>query len=71
LSIEVECSAGNGEGWGDNGTDHRECVLKTKEEGEEDWDLIVEAIEWCFVVFVLAVQGPDVGCNKVEVVLNV
>jgi hypothetical protein len=45
-------------------------MLETEEQGEEDWDLIVEPVEGCFVVFVSAVQGPDIGCDEVEVILR-
>jgi hypothetical protein len=69
LSIEVESSAGKSQGWGDDGTDHRERMLQTEEDCEENRDLIVESIEWCFVVLVLAVQGPDVGGNEVKIIL--
>jgi hypothetical protein len=30
-------------------------VLEAEEESEEDGDLIVEAVEWCLVVFVFSV----------------
>jgi hypothetical protein len=45
-------------------------MLETEEQGEEDWDLIVEPVEGCFVVYVSAVQGPDIGCDEVEVILR-
>jgi hypothetical protein len=44
-------------------------VLQTKEESEEDGNLIVESIERCFVVFVFTVQGPDVRRDQVEIIL--
>ncbi len=69
FGVEVECSACDGEGWGDDGPDHCEGMLKTEEHSEEDWDLVVQAVEWCFIVFVFAVQGPDIGRDEVEVVL--
>jgi hypothetical protein len=45
-------------------------MLETEEQGEEDWDLIVEPVEGGFVVLVFAVQGPDIGCDEVEVILR-
>jgi hypothetical protein len=44
-------------------------VLKTEEESEEDGDFIVETVEWCFIIFVFPVQGPDVGCDEVDIIL--
>jgi hypothetical protein len=44
-------------------------MLETEEQGEEDWDLIVEPVEGGFVVLIFAVQGPDIGCDEVEVIL--
>jgi hypothetical protein len=43
--------------------------LEAEEESEEDGDLIVEAVEWCFIIFVFAVQRPDVGCDEVDIIL--
>jgi len=45
-------------------------MLETEEQGEEDWDLIVEPVEGGFVVLVFAVQGPDIGCDEVVVILH-
>jgi hypothetical protein len=44
-------------------------MLETEEDGEEDWDLIVETIKWSDIVFVFAVERPDVGCDQINVVL--
>lgn len=69
FSVEVEGPTCDGKWWGDDGADHGEGVLEAEEEGEQDGDLIVEAVERRFVVLVLAVQWPDVGGDEVEVVL--
>jgi len=44
-------------------------MLEAKEHSEQDWDLIVQTVEGCFIVFVFAVQGPDIRRDEVEVVL--
>jgi hypothetical protein len=46
-------------------------MLEAEQERQEDGDFIVQAIEWCFIFFVFAIQGPYVGCDEVEVVLGV
>jgi hypothetical protein len=45
-------------------------MLETKQQGEEDWDLVVEAVEWSDIVFVFAIQRPNVGSNKVDIILR-
>ena len=67
--VEVEGSSCDGEGWGHDGSDHCEGVLEAEEESKEDGDFIVEAVEWCFIVLVFPVQGPDIGCDEVEIIL--
>jgi hypothetical protein len=39
-------------------------MLETEEQGEEDWDLIVEPVEGGFVVLVFAVQGQILGVMR-------
>lgn len=68
--VEVKGAAGDGEGWGDDGADHCEGVLEAEEEGEEDGDLVVEAVEGCDVVFIFAVERPDVWGYEVHVILR-
>jgi hypothetical protein len=43
--------------------------LEAEKQSEENGDLIIEAVEWCFIVFVFSVQGPDVGCDEIDVIL--
>lgn len=44
-------------------------MLEAEQERQEDGNFIVQAVEWCFIFFVLAIQGPYVGCDEVEVVI--
>ena len=44
-------------------------MLEPEEEGEEDGDFVVEAVEWGDIIFVLSVQGPDVWCDEVYIIL--
>jgi hypothetical protein len=44
-------------------------VLETKQEGEENGDLIIETIEWSFIVLVFPIERPYVWCDKVDIVL--
>ena len=46
-------------------------MLEAEQERQEDGNFIVQAVEWCFIFFVFAIQGPYVGCDEVEVVLFV
>ena len=69
LGVEVECSTCDGQRRGNDRTDHCEGMLEAKEHSEQDWDLIVQTVEGCFIVFVFAVQGPDIRRDEVEVVL--
>lgn len=68
--IEVECTTGNSKRGGDDGTNHRQGMLQTEQEGQEDGDFVVQAVERCFIVFVLAIERPYVWCNEVYVILQ-
>jgi hypothetical protein len=70
LCVKVECTSCDCQGRGHDRPDHGEGMLETEEQGEEDGDLIGESVEWRFIIFVLAIQGPDVGCDEVEIVLR-
>lgn len=71
FSVEVEGSACDRERRGDNRSDHGQGMLETEQDREKNGNLIVQAVEWCFIVFVFAIQGPDVGGDQVEIVLNI
>ena len=44
--------------------------MEAEEESEEDGDFIVEPVKWCFIFFVFSIQGPDVWCEEVEIILG-
>ncbi len=68
--IKVEGASGYGKRRRDNRTNHGECMLKSQNDGEKDGNLIVEAIERCLIVLVFPVQGPDIGCDEIDVILR-
>jgi hypothetical protein len=45
-------------------------MLQAEEKGEQDGNLVVEAVEWRVDPFVLAVQRPDVRGNQIQIVLE-
>lgn len=45
-------------------------MLQAEKDCEQDWDFVVEAVEGSDIVLVLAVQGPNIWCDKVQVVLQ-
>ena len=68
--VEIEGSTSDRQRWGNNGSDHCQGMLKTKKESQQNWNLVVEAVEGRFEVLILAIKGPDVGCYEVEIVLS-
>jgi hypothetical protein len=45
-------------------------MLETQEDSQKNRDFIIEPVEWCFVVFVFAIERPDVGGDEVEIILR-
>ena len=68
--IKVEGPTSNCQRWRDDGSDHGQGVLEAEKDGQENWDLIIEAVEGRLVVFVFAIEWPDVGGDEVEVILS-
>ena len=68
--IEVKRAACDGKRRGDNGSDHGQGMLKSEDKREQNWDAIIKPVERCFVILVLLVERPDVGCEKVYIVLD-
>jgi hypothetical protein len=45
-------------------------MLETEKKGQEDWNLIVKPVKWCFVIFVFSVERPDIGSDKIDIILS-
>lgn len=45
-------------------------MLKAEKQCQENGYAVVKAVERRLIVFVLSVQGPDIGGNQVDVVLG-
>jgi hypothetical protein len=45
-------------------------MLKCQNDSEKDGNLIIKAIEGALIVLVFLVQRPDVGCDKINVILR-
>lgn len=68
--VEVECTTSNCKRRRDNGSNHCERMLQSQQQSQEDGNFVIEAVEWSFVVFVFAIQRPDIRGDEVQVVLD-
>jgi hypothetical protein len=44
-------------------------MLEAEKKSQKNWNFVIKTVEWSFIVFVFAIQGPDVGGDEVGVIL--
>jgi hypothetical protein len=52
ICVQIKCSACDCQRGRYHRPNHGQGVLQAQYDGEENWYLIVESIEWCFMVLV-------------------